>query len=56
VATNYSASLGKQGFVEASTHEEVQEMAKLVEEGFGRLIVNTIQRFQKKRLADKSKG
>ncbi|MCK5612774.1 purine-nucleoside phosphorylase [Candidatus Pacearchaeota archaeon] len=42
VATNYSASLGPNGFVTPSNHDEVKEMAGKVEERFGKLVEGVI--------------
>lgn len=45
VATNYSASLGPNGFVAPSDHKEVQENAQIVQERFGKLVRDTILEF-----------
>lgn len=47
VATNYAGSVGPDGFVEPSSHEEVQENAAIVRERFGRLAREVILRMRK---------
>ncbi len=47
VATNYSGSVGPDGFVEPSRHEEVEANAKLIQDQFGRLVAETILRMRK---------
>lgn len=47
VATNYAGSVGPDGFVEPSSHEEVQENAAIVQERFGRLAREAILRMRK---------
>lgn len=47
VATNYAGSVGPDGFVEPSSHDEVQENAAIVQERFGRLAREAILRMRK---------
>ncbi len=47
VATNYAGSVGPDGFVEPSSHTEVQENAAIVQERFGRLAREAILRMRK---------
>jgi purine nucleoside phosphorylase len=42
VATNYSASLGPNGFVAPSTHAEVQAAGRSIQEVFGKLVAELI--------------
>jgi len=45
--TNYAASMGPDGFVEPSSHEEVQENAAILQEQFGRLTRESILKMRK---------
>lgn len=47
VATNYAAGMGPDGFVPPPEHDEVKEMARMVEEAFGRLAKDAILEMRK---------
>ena len=47
VATNYAGSVGPDGFVEASTHDEVKENAAIVQDQFCKLVKESILELRK---------